>query len=465
MAQQTFNVSENARIEVRNCHNRVTIMGWDDAKRVGVDYAARQEGDTIVIENADRVMVRAPRAATVLIAECEADVRVEDLDGRVELSHIGGDVSLRNLRGEVLARDLDGDLAARDLASLKGEGTWDGDVALSNVKTFQAAEVEGDVALNNVETVSVDSIEGETVAKGVKSLKGAGTWDGDVVLRGVESAEVNAIEGDLNLSEMGAAKIQSVEGDLTAFGIRDSLTLERVKGDANLRQIGGNVSLEHVEGDFIASDARGALNVMDVEGDAVVSFAEIAALELRAEGDVVLNFPEKANADIELDAPHGDLVAHADIQVTEENKNHLRGTLGSGGTKIRAESTKGDLILRAGGAGRRLGHAHVDTREFADMGQRIAREVRESMRDSMRDSIRESVRGARGIMRPKIKIEKHLGRHHRHHGEEREEEIRVDEQKPHGPAAGSSERQAILDAIARGELNVDDAIKKLRGEE
>lgn len=465
MSQQTFNVSENARVEIRNCHNRVTVIGWDDAQRIGVDYTARQEGNTIVIENADRVTARVPRAAIVFIAECEADVRVEDLDGRVELSHIGGDVSLRNLRGDVLARDLDGDLAARDLASLKGEGTWDGDVALSNIKSFQATQVEGDLVLNNVESVSVDNVEGDTVAKNVKSLKGAGTWDGDAVLRGVESAEINAIEGDLNLSEMGAAKIQNVEGDLTGFAIRDSLHLDQVKGDVNLRSIGGNVSLDRVHGDFIASDVRGAMTVMDVEGDAVVSFAEIAALDLRAEGDVVLNFPEKANADIELDAPHGDLVAHADIQAAEEDDRHVRGTLGSGGTKIRAESTKGDLILRAGGTGRHFVHAHVNTREFADMGQRIAREVRESMRDSMRDSIRESVRGARGMMRPKIKIEKHFDKHHRHRDEERAEGIHVEEQKPRGPAAGSPERQAILDAIARGELNVDDAIKKLRGEE
>lgn len=464
MTQQTFNVSENARVEIRNCHNRVSVIGWDDAQRVGVDYAARQEGDTVVIENADRVMARVPRGAAIFIAECEADVRIEDLDGRVELSHVGGDVSLRNLRGEVLARDLDGELAGRDLASLKGEGTWDGDVALSNVKSFQATQVEGDLVINNVESVSVDNVEGDTVAKGAKSLKGAGTWDGDTVMRGVESADINEIEGDANLSEMGAAKIQSIEGDLTAFGIRDLLAIDRVKGDVNLRQLGGNVSLERVHGDFIASDVQGAMNVMDVEGDAVVSFAKIAPLDLRAEGDVVLNFPEKADADIELDAPHGDLVAHADIQTTEEDERHVRGTLGNGGIKIRAESTKGDLILRAGGAGRHFGHAPVNPREFADMGQRIAREVRESMRDSMRDSIRESVRGARGMMRPKIKIEKHFGRHHRHDHEDRVEEIRDEEKKPRGPAAGSPERQAILDAIARGELNVDDAIKKLRGE-
>ncbi len=468
MAQQIFRVSENVRVEIRNCHNRVTVMGWDDAQRVAVDFAARQEDDTIVIENADRVTMRVPRRAAIQIADCEADVRVEDLDGRVELSHIGGDVSLRNLRGETLARDLDGDLAARDLASLRGAGSWGGDVALHSVQSFQTAEVEGALVLNNVETAVVDQLDGDMVAKDVKSLKGAGAWDGDMVLRGVESAEINEIDGNVNLSEMGAAKIQSVDGDLNALGIRDALALEQVKGDVNLRGIAGTVSLDHVEGDFIASDVRGGLNVLHVEGDAVVSFAEIAPLELRAEGDVVLNFPEKGNADIELDAPRGRLVAHADIHAAEEDEKHMRGTLGSGGTKIRAESTKGDLILRAGGAGRHHAHANVhlharaevNTKEFAEMGQRIAREVRASLRESMR----ESMRGLRANVRPEIRIEKHWRGRHRHRGEERAEELRTEEQKPRGPAAGSAERQVILDAIARGDLSVDDAIQKLRGE-
>lgn len=468
MTQQTFTVSENARVEIRNCHNRVTIIGWDDAKRIGVDFAARQEGDKIVVENADKVLVRVPRHTAVLIADSEADVRAEDLDGHVELSHIGGDVSLRNLNGETFIRDLDGDLAGRNLASLTGEGSWEGDVAVNNAKSFQAPDIQGDLVMNNIETASVDSVKGDVVAKSVRSLKGTGTWDGGAVLRGVDSAQLDSIDGDVNLSEMGTAKITSIDGDLNAFSLRDALALEQVKGDVNLRSIGGTVSLDHAGGDLIASDVRGGLTAMDVEGDAVVSYGQVAPLELRAEGDVVLNFPEKANADIELDAPHGDLVTHADLKAADEDEHHLRGTLGSGGTKIRAESTKGDLILRTGGAGRHHTHVHAGTQEFAemgeefrDMGQRIAREVRESLRDSMRDSIRNSVRGAR----PQIRIDKHMSRRRHAHDEERAEDIRVEEQKPHGPAAGSPERQAILDAIARGELNVDDAIKKLRGEE
>ncbi len=453
MPQQTFNVSENVRIEIRNCHNRVTVIGWEEAQRVSVDYAAKQEGDAIIVEDADKVMLRVPRRAAVSITDCEADVRVENLDGRVELGHIGGDVSLRSLRGEVIAQDVDGDVNARDVVSLQGEGSWDGDVALHNIKSFGAEKIEGALAMNEVEAASIGEVEGNLVAKDVNSLKGTGRWEGDAVLRDVESAEIDEIEGDVNLSELGAVKIRTVHGDLNAFNVRGSIAMDEVKGDVNLSEVSGNVSLDSIEGDFIASGVRNALLVGDIDGDAVVSMAQVAQMDLRAKGDVVINLPAPVNAEIELDAPHGQLVAHADINVTEEDESHVRGTLGSGGPKIRAESAKGDLILRAGGSGRHHVHASVRHAEFANMGQRIAEEVRESVRDSFK--------GWRFSAHPKIKIKhkKHWGGWHKVE-EDREEEV-----KPRGPAAGSPERQAILDAIARGELSVDDAIKKLRGEE
>lgn len=456
MSQQMFNVSDNVGIQIRKCHNRVTVIGWDDAQRVSVDYAARQAGDTIIVEVADKVTVRAPRRATVKIEDCEADVRVEDLDGSVELEQIGGDVSLRNLRGQVGARDVDGDLSARDVALLKGEGSWEGDVDLNNVKSLHVADVEGSLSVNDVEAASVQKVEGDLTARNVKSLEGTADWEGDVDLRDVESVQAQEIEGDVSMSQVGAVKIRSIDGDLNAYNIRGSITIDHVTGDMNLREVNGSVALETVEGDFIASGIRGALQVEDIDGDAVVSMSAVAQINLRAKGDVVINLPDPVNADIELDAPHGQLVAHADINIADEDEAHIRGTIGNGGPKIRAESSKGDLILRAGGSQRHHAHRTFPHHEFADMGQRIANEVRESMRESMR----ESFKGWRHNAHPKIKIKhkKHWG------GWYAEEGDRAEEVEPRGPAAGSPERQAILDSIARGELNVDDAIKKLRGE-
>ena len=369
---QKFNVSENARIEIRDCEDRVTVVGWDDAQTVAVDGAARQEGDTILIENEERVSVRVPRALTVTITHCKADVALRDLAGRVELDAIEGDVALNNLAGETLVRALEGDLDAREVASLKGEATWEGDVSA----------------------------------------------------RGVQRIDVNDIDGDVSLRAIGELKIA------------------------------------HVGGDLMASGVRGAVDALDVEGDAVISFDAAAETRLRADGDVVLNLPPDANAELELDAPRGDLTTRASVKMIERDGNHLRGTLGSGGPKIQVESTRGDLILRASGtrpeyAGYADRAKYAEYAGYGDMGRRIAEQVRESVQQSLEHSgIR--VRG----------WHRHFGFQfggRRHHRESDRHEERA-EQKPRGPAAGTPERQAILDAIARGELSVDEAINKLTGE-
>ena len=458
MPQQTFSVSENVKIQIRACQNRVTVVGWDDARTVAADYAARQEGDTIFVENASKVTLRVPRSASVTISDCEADVRVDDLAGHVELVNIGGDVALRNLRGETIARDVDGALIAKGVVSLRGEGKWKGDVALRDVKNVQTAEVEGAASVNDVDTAVIRELEGDLVAKQVKSLKGKGTWEGDAVLRSVESAEIEEIEGDASLGDVGTITIQTLGGDLAAQGVRGALTVDEVKGDVSLRDVGGRVALEHVGGDFIASGVRDAVSATDIEGDAIVSFDTVAGLTLCAEGDVVINLPEKADAEVVLDAPRGDLVARAGIKVIEEDESHLRGTIGNGGVKIQAESTNGDLIVRQSGTITCCEETEPHGRPFARMGQQIAAEVRQSVRESLGD-----MRFPEGHHRRHFAFRIH--RHDRRHDYEPEPREERVEEKPRGPGAGSPERKAILDAIARGELSVDDAIKKLTGED
>ncbi len=394
MSQHRFDVSENVQIEIRACEARVSVTGWDDAHTVLADAAARQEGDRIVVEHADRVNLRVPRSAAVTITDCEGDVRVDDLAGRVELAQIEGDVALRNL-DQVLVRDL----------------------------------------------------EGELIARGVSRLSGQGTWEGDVALRGVERLDVETIEGDASLGDAGEVTIRTVEGDLSARQVRTALRIDDVQGDVALRGV-GDVSLAHVGGDLAIAEAFGTIDSADVEGDAVVSIDTIKTVTLRADGDVALNLPEHADAEIELDAPHGHVVGHAH-QVTEQDDDHLRGTLGAGGPRVQAESTHEDVVLRVGGTAdeprerrrHRLAHVH-----WARMGQRIAEKTEQAVMDSLRD-VEESFGRS-----------KRRERRHESHGAPAPEE-------PRGPAAGSPERKAILDAIARGELSVDEAIQKLRGEE
>lgn len=85
--------------------------------------------------------------------------------------------------------------------------------------------------------------------------------------------------------------------------------------------------------------------------------------------------------------------------------------------------------------------------EFVRLKKQIKEEVRQSVRAAMAE-----VKNARH----QIRIEMHR--------RAREDCCEEPVEASRGPAAGSPERQALLDAIARGELSVDDAIKKLTGD-
>ncbi len=395
MPQQTYAVSERARIEIRHCHNQVIVQSSEDERSVMANGSARQDGETLVFENMNKVLVRVPRTATVFIADCDADVRVDDLDGRVEITRLDGDMALRNLRGETLISEVDGNLTVKNVALLQGQGVWNGDVAIR---------------------------------------------------------------------EANSAKLEAVDGDLNVWNVRELLVVDEIDGDANLREMNGQVSINHVSGDLIASEIAGPLELADVRGDAIVSLAQAADLKLIAKGDVVLRLPENLDAEIELEAPHGNLIAHHDIKIAEEDERHLRGTLGKGGVKIQVESTHGDLILEGQ---RPMRHSH-----FAQMGQEIADQVHASVHASLGEmprghaiakQVRESVRASLGDW-------KRHGRHriilHKHHHPDEAETAFEEptEETPPKPTLTSTERQATLDAIARGALSVDDAIKKLHGE-
>lgn len=85
--------------------------------------------------------------------------------------------------------------------------------------------------------------------------------------------------------------------------------------------------------------------------------------------------------------------------------------------------------------------------ELARLKHEIKEEVRQSVRAALAD-----VKNARHQIR--IEMRRRA----------REDCCEEPVEASRDPVAGSSERQAILDAIARGEMSVDDAIKKLTGD-
>ncbi|MCL4490275.1 MAG: DUF4097 family beta strand repeat-containing protein [Chloroflexi bacterium] len=405
MGLQTFAVSGHARVLIKNASERVIITGWDEDQVSVNNGSTRQDGDTISIENVERVSVRVPRTADLFVGDCSADVRIDDIAGQVRLEQIDGDVILHRLQGEVQVHDLEGDLIARDTRALRSDGLV----------------------------------------------------DGNVTLRGVDQAELSEIEGDISADDTGALTVQKLDGDLSVHGAHGPLALGAVDGDVSVRELVGDLRIEHVRGDVIAA-VKGAVDAQDVEGDAAISLSADAPVALQADGDVVLTLPDESNLALELDAPRGNVVTRAPIKVTAQERDHVVGTTGNGGPHVQVESTRGDVIVRTGSAERRSGrreHFGVSFgAEFAGMGEQIAAEVHDSILQSLADF---KMHGRRGQpwFRSWVPPEEQTSQ-----GQPTPPPV---EEQP-APSVSPAERKAILDAIERGELSVDEAIRRLKGE-
>lgn len=405
MGQQNFEVTGHARVQIRNASERVVITGWDENRISVPGGSARQDGDTVSIENVERVSIHVPRTAELFLSACEADVRIDDVTGPVTLEHIDGDVILHRVQGEVRIRDLSGDLIARETHILKTEGLVDGNVGL----------------------------------------------------RGVELAELNEIEGDVSAGDIGSLTIQKLEGDASVLGGHGPLTLGDIEGDLSVREQVGDLHAEHVRGDVVAS-VKGALVARDIEGDASITLLADTQVELHADGDIVLNLTDESNLELVLDAPRGNIVTRAPIQSTVQDRDHVVGTTGKGGAKVQVESTRGDVVVRAGSTDRPFGPGrHWGDEigaEFAGMGEQIAAEVHNSILQSLSDF---KMQGRRG--QPWFRC----WTPPQEEGQTPEPSSAGVQEQP-APSVSPAERKAILDAIERGELTVDEAIRKLNGE-
>ena len=65
-------------------------------------------------------------------------------------------------------------------------------------------------------------------------------------------------------------------------------------------------------------------------------------------GAITLTLPRDANADVSARVRNGAIAAgDLDLSVTEDSRRRLEGRLGSGGTRVRLETTNGAIRLRA----------------------------------------------------------------------------------------------------------------------
>ena len=116
-----------------------------------------------------------------------------------------------------------------------------------------------------------------------------------------------------------------------------------VRGRMDLRTVNGGISLDDVSGEIRGETTNGGVEVR-MTGDKW----EGPALEVRTvNGGITLALPQNLSAELEARAVNGGI--HVDFPVTVSGlisgRRELRGTIGSGGPRIRASATNGGITI------------------------------------------------------------------------------------------------------------------------
>lgn len=442
MFEQTFSVAADVQIEVSG-QDDVVVRGWE---RPTVHFIARGAPSEVQIEqqegrlrlsSRDDCTVEVPRSARLTIAHVSGDLEISGVHGDLVLAEVLGDVSLHHV-GAVQVRHIGGDLEGHELASLESSGEIRGDVWLRGVNgTLTLACVGGDV-------------------------------------------EASHISGEVRLG--------TIQGDLTLKRVGGATSVQMVQGDVCLTDMAGGVTIANVQGEVEAKNLPGGVQIAQVQGDVEITTALTAGQTYAVEGksDVDLYVVGEPSAKVRLRSDDGDVASDWTLSMAASGESS--GTLGDGAATVTLLSHDGDVSLhRAGGEQHAYRHEERHrTWTAEDIDRLVDREMRRAMHQVERidfEAIGRQVETAVQQAMAGVDFEK-IGWHvdeaiHQAMHRYEEASSRPDSPAPPPPpppaqppsppppaqaaAPTGPGTMDILRAVERGEMTVDEALKRLEG--
>jgi hypothetical protein len=131
--------------------------------------------------------------------------------------------------------------------------------------------------------------------------------------------------------------------ELTVGATNGGVSVRDVRGRMDLRTVNGGLSLEDVSGDIRGETTNGGVDIR-MTGDKW----EGPALDVRTvNGGISLALPANLSAELDARAVNGGIQVDYPVTVSGliSNRRELRGTIGSGGPRIRASATNGGITI------------------------------------------------------------------------------------------------------------------------
>ena len=318
-------------------------------------------------------------------------------NGTIEIQNPRGDVSITAGDGpdvQVQAHEVayaDSDSDARKIFDTEAAHvTVSGNAVLVKSESNDSGRINLTVTVPKSARVTVDAERGDVTVASLGSGLNLTASHGDVRLNSITgSVQVHFPSGHHDFSA------HQVDGDLTADGDINDLTLSEIKGKITQNgEILGDVHIENVGGpihlhtnitdlqvaalpgdltlnsdDLRVSEAKGQVRVTthakdvdlsqiygdtyveDRDGTISVEPAGSYAVDARnSKGDVELTLPPTASDSVNAHTHNGDIVSDYPLPSMEGDDKTANFQIGSGGTRVTLNSENGDIRIKKGSA-------------------------------------------------------------------------------------------------------------------
>ncbi len=129
-----------------------------------------------------------------------------------------------------------------------------------------------------------------------------------------------------------------------------SLSLVNSNGEIVVTNVGGHFSAETSNGSVTATGLKQSAKVSTTNGVIDLGFESVSGEGISAEttnGMITVSLPNSTNADFSARVTNGAIERdNLTLQVSEESRRRLDGRMGTGGTRIRLETTNGAITIK-----------------------------------------------------------------------------------------------------------------------
>lgn len=167
------------------------------------------------------------------------------------------------------------------------------------------------------------------------------------------TVQVKTVSADVNVEGTnGPVRLQTVSGDVSLAGVLDS-SVTTVSGSVSAQKVTGRLTLHTTSGDARIMDSNlRDFNLHSVSGDFTVETPLLRGQHYYAKtvsGYLRLVVPEGTGVMVQMKSISGDVVADfPDAEIIKAGRRHWQGRINGGGANVEMHSVSGDLRITRG---------------------------------------------------------------------------------------------------------------------